>query len=61
MQPRPRTSSSLLVHGAAASALVIVLLTVVGGALTQGYSHLSMYISELGAYLARLPVSATTT
>lgn len=49
MQSRPRPSSSLLVHGAAASALVIVLLTVVGGALTPGYSQLSMYISELGA------------
>jgi hypothetical protein len=28
---------------------VVLLLTVVGGALTPGSSHLSMYISELGA------------
>jgi len=32
-----------------ACAVVILLLTVLGGALTPGYSHLSMYISELGA------------
>jgi hypothetical protein len=32
-----------------ACAVVVLLLTVLGGALTPGYSHLSMYISELGA------------
>lgn len=49
MSYTPASSSSLLVHGAAASAIVVLLLTVVGGALTPDYSHLSMYISELGA------------
>ncbi len=48
--PVPSSNApSLWLHGAAASALVTLLATLLGGALTPGYSHLAMYISELGA------------
>lgn len=41
-----RRSAALLAGGAG---VVVVLMTVMAGALTPGYSHVSQYISELGA------------
>jgi len=49
MQPPSSHALSPWLLGAAGSALVTLLATLLGGALTPGYSHLSMYISELGA------------